>query len=108
MYLEREQRHALILGNTMNQQLPPNQPYPPYYPQPPVAENDEIDLRELFSALWKGKWVIILFTIVFAAGGVFYALSQPDTYKATAVLAATSDSGKGGMAAMASQIGGWG
>lgn len=90
----------------MNQQLPPNQPYPPYYPQPPVAENDEIDLRELFSALWKGKWVIILFTIVFAAGGVFYALSQPNTYKATAVLAATSDSGKGGMAAMAAQFGG--
>ncbi|UAB70530.1 LPS O-antigen length regulator [Vibrio sp. SCSIO 43132] len=90
----------------MNQQLPPNQPYPRYYPQPPVAENDEIDLRELFSALWKGKWIIILFTVVFAGGGVFYALSQPNTYKATTVLAATSDSGKGGMAAMASQFGG--
>ncbi|CCO48249.1 O-antigen length determinant protein [Vibrio nigripulchritudo SOn1] len=90
----------------MNQQLPPNQPYPPYYPQPPVAENDEIDLRELFFALWKGKWVIILFTVSFAGGGVFYALSQPNTYKATAVLASTSDSGKGGMAAMAAQFGG--
>ncbi|MDP2573114.1 Wzz/FepE/Etk N-terminal domain-containing protein [Vibrio penaeicida] len=90
----------------MNQQLPPNQPYTPYYPQSLVAENDEIDLRELFSALWKGKWVIILFTIVFAAGGVFYALSQPNTYKATAILAATSDNGKGGMAAMAAQFGG--
>ncbi|WP_104401002.1 Wzz/FepE/Etk N-terminal domain-containing protein [Vibrio penaeicida] len=89
----------------MNQQLPPNQPYPPYYPQPQV-ENDEIDLRELFSVMWKGRWVILLFTTVFAVGGVFYALSQPNTYKATAVLVAASDNGKGGMTAMASQFGG--
>ncbi|MBD1558479.1 LPS O-antigen length regulator [Vibrio sp. S9_S30] len=90
----------------MNQQVPPNQPYPPYYPQPPVAESDEIDLRELFAALWKGKWVILLLTTVFAVGGVLYALSIPNTYKATVVLASTSDSGKGGMAAMAAQFGG--
>ncbi len=101
-----------VSGNHMNQQLPPNQqvppnpPYPPYYLHSQVAADDEIDLRELFSALWKGKWVILLFTVVFAAGGVFYALSQPNTYKATAVLASASESGKGGMATMAAQFGG--
>ncbi|EGU56710.1 O-antigen length determinant protein [Vibrio nigripulchritudo ATCC 27043] len=90
----------------MNQRSPLNQPSPPYYPQPSISENHEIDLRELFSAQWKGKWIIILFTITFAAGGVLYALSKPNIYKATAVLAATSDSRKGGMATMASQFGG--
>ncbi|BCL71477.1 LPS biosynthesis protein [Vibrio nigripulchritudo] len=87
----------------MNQQLPPNSHY---YPQSPVVENDEIDLKEIFFVLWKGKWIVLIFATIFAVGGVFYALSQPNTYKATAVLAATSDSGKGGMAAMASQFGG--
>jgi LPS O-antigen subunit length determinant protein (WzzB/FepE family) len=33
----------------------------PYYP------DDEIYLRELFATLWRGKWIIVLFTIVFAA-----------------------------------------
>ena len=52
-----------------------------YYPE------DEIDLRELFGTLWRGKWIIILFTIVFAAAGVFYALSKSDIYQANVLLA---------------------
>ncbi|NWN91379.1 LPS O-antigen length regulator [Marinobacter adhaerens] len=53
----------------------------PYYP------DDEIDLRELFATLWRGKWIIILFTIVFAAAGVFYALSKPNIYQASVLMA---------------------
>ncbi|ETX12570.1 lipopolysaccharide biosynthesis protein [Marinomonas ushuaiensis DSM 15871] len=68
--------------------------------------DDEIDLKELFLALWKGKWIIILFTVLFAIGGVFYALSQPNTYKAEAILASASGGQSGGLAAMASQFGG--
>ncbi|MCW8354491.1 Wzz/FepE/Etk N-terminal domain-containing protein [Marinomonas pontica] len=80
-----------------NYRLPP-QAYPP--------QDDEIDLKELFIALWKGKWIIILVTVIFAVGGVLYALSQPNTYKAEAVLASANDSKSGGLAAMASQFGG--
>ncbi|RBO85750.1 Wzz/FepE/Etk N-terminal domain-containing protein [Marinomonas aquiplantarum] len=80
-----------------------NQNLPPQYYQP---SDDEIDLKELFVALWQGKWIIILLTMVFAAGGVLYALSQPNTYKAEAVLASASDSGSSGLSAMASQFGG--
>ncbi|KZN15076.1 Wzz/FepE/Etk N-terminal domain-containing protein [Marinomonas sp. TW1] len=80
-----------------------NQNLPPQYYQP---SDDEIDLKELFVALWQGKWIIILLTMVFAAGGVFYALSQPNTYKAEAVLASASGSGSNGLSAMASQFGG--
>lgn len=55
--------------------------------------DDEIDLRELFATLWRGKWIIILFTIVFAAVGVFYALSQPNIYQANALLAPAQNEG---------------
>lgn len=75
-----------------------------YYPQ--SSSDDEIHLWELFSALWKGKWLIIAITFVFAVVGVLYAVSQPNIYKAEVVLASSSDSGKGGMAAMAAQFGG--
>ncbi len=66
-------------------------------PEPPEAgdyQDDEIDLRELFATLWAGKWIIILVTVLFAAGGVAYALYKPDIYQASALLApAEGDSG---------------
>ncbi|NRF31333.1 Wzz/FepE/Etk N-terminal domain-containing protein [Vibrio coralliilyticus] len=68
--------------------------------------NDEIDLRELFLALWRGKWVVIVTTVLFAIGGVLFALSQPNTYQASATLVAANDEKSGGLAAMASQFGG--
>ena len=68
--------------------------------------DDEIDLRELFMALWKGKWVIVATTLVFAVGAVLYALSQPNTYKADTLLAPAASSGNGGLARMAGQLGG--
>ncbi|GAL12390.1 lipopolysaccharide biosynthesis [Vibrio astriarenae] len=72
-------------------------PFPPgYYPQP-QTNNDEIDLRELFIALWRGKWVIILITFVFAIGGVMFALSQPNTYKSQVLLTPTQSSSSGGL-----------
>lgn len=86
------------------QQLPhpQNLAFPPGMPA-----DDEIDLRELFGALWKGKWIIIATTFIFAVGGVLFALSQPNTYKAEVVLApAGESSGGGGLAAMAGQLGG--
>lgn len=85
----------------------PTQSSDVYFQAPALQQqDDEIDLRELLSAIWKGKWLIILVTCVFAAAGVAYALSQPNTYKADVVLASSNDGGKGGMAAMASQFGG--
>jgi LPS O-antigen subunit length determinant protein (WzzB/FepE family) len=56
-------------------------------PDPQHYPDDEIDLRELFAILWAGKWIIILTTLLFAAGGVAYALYKPDIYQANALLA---------------------
>ena len=55
----------------------------------PVTQvyDDEIDLRELFSVLWAGKRLIVAITGVFAVVSVIYALSVPNEYKASAVVA---------------------
>ncbi|HHY0580688.1 TPA: Wzz/FepE/Etk N-terminal domain-containing protein [Vibrio parahaemolyticus] len=76
------------------------------YPPKPQQGDDEIDLRELFKALWKGKWVIIVTTFVFAFCSVLYALSLPNIYKADALLAPAESSGGGGLSKMAGQLGG--
>jgi LPS O-antigen subunit length determinant protein (WzzB/FepE family) len=67
--------------------------------------DDEIDLRELFAVLWAGKTKIIAITAVFAVASVIYALSVPNQYKATALLApAQQDSG--GISGALGQLGG--
>ncbi|PWI34559.1 LPS O-antigen length regulator [Vibrio albus] len=90
----------------MSKQIPEQHYQYPYPPQPMAASDDEIDVKELFLAFWKGKWIILLTTIIFAAGGVFYARSLPNIYKAEAVLAPAQESGKSGLASMAAQFGG--
>jgi len=68
--------------------------------------DDEIDLRDLFSTFWKGKWIIIGVTFIFAIASVGYALYLPNEYKATAVLQ-PNESGTGGkLASLAGQFGG--
>ncbi|RUO30000.1 LPS O-antigen length regulator [Aliidiomarina sedimenti] len=69
------------------------------------SENDEIDLRELFAILWKGKWIIIAITFAFAVGSVIYALSLPNIYAAEAKLAPTEEA-QGGLRDMDGQLGG--
>ncbi|EIV1706763.1 Wzz/FepE/Etk N-terminal domain-containing protein [Vibrio parahaemolyticus] len=76
------------------------------YPLQPQNVSDEIDLRELFKVLWKGKWIIIVTTFVFAIGSVLYAISLPNIYKADALLAPAESSNGGGLSSMASQLGG--
>ena len=69
--------------------------------------DDEIDLRELFTVLWRGKGTIL--SIVFLTGlmSVLFALSLPNKYTSEALLAPRSDSGAGGaLGQMASQFGG--
>lgn len=82
----------------MNQPVANQAPEQQYYP------DDEIDLRELFATLWRGKWIIILFIIAFAAAGVFYALSKPNIYQASVLLAPAQD--EGGAGGISGQLGG--
>lgn len=70
----------------------------------PQQQDDEIDLRELFSTLWQGKWIVLATTVLLAAAGVFYALSKPDIYQASVLLAPTQD--EGGVSGISGQLGG--
>ncbi len=80
-------QQQLLLQNTQNQE-------------------DEIDLAELWRAIWAGKFTIIIISMIFAVASVFFALSKPDIYKASAILAPASDDGGSGLGAMAGQLGG--
>ncbi|WP_153445940.1 LPS O-antigen chain length determinant protein WzzB [Vibrio algicola] len=61
-------------------------PLPPhyYYQQP---QDDEIDLRELFAALWQGKWTIIACTALCTILAIAYALLAQEKWTSTAVIA---------------------
>lgn len=67
--------------------------------------DDEIDLRELFSVLWDGKKLIVGITAIFALVAVFYALSIPNQYRATALVSPAQGSG-GGLSGALGQLGG--
>lgn len=88
----------------MNKQLAQNtQTGTPYYDQ----SQDEIDLLELWHAVWSQKWKVILVTLFFLIGSVFFALSQPNMYKSEALLAPTGDNQSGGkLASLTGQFGG--
>lgn len=76
--------------------------------KPTQAADDEIDLRELFAAIWQGKWVIIGTTLLFGILSTVYAFSIPNIYKSEALLAPITDESSiglpgqlGGLAALA-------
>jgi len=68
--------------------------------------DDEIDLSELWHAIWVGKLLIIVISFVFAVSSIFYALSKPDIYQASILLSPASSDSAGGMGALAGQFGG--
>jgi LPS O-antigen subunit length determinant protein (WzzB/FepE family) len=51
-------------------------------------QDDEIDLRELLTALWKSKILIIAITIIFSIAGFTYAYLAPQVWSAKAMIVA--------------------
>ena len=70
------------------------------------AENEEIDLLELWQAIWQRKRMIILIVTVFTAIAFGVALILPNIYTSTATLAPSEEQQGGGLSALASQFGG--
>lgn len=73
-------------------------------PVPVVSSKaDEIDLRELFTVIWQGKWLIMAVTFVFGVAAIIYALSLPNIYKSEALLAPAAEQKSAGLSG---QLGG--
>ncbi len=78
-----------------------------FYQQQHLPEDDEIDLAELWHAIWSGKLLIIAITALFAISSVIYAINQANIYQATTLLAPASEQGgASGLSKMAGQFGG--
>lgn len=90
---------------TDNYQIPPQLLQQLALNQAQQPQGDEIDLAELWRAIWAGKWLIIAITTILAAVSVAYALSLPNIYKSEALLAPAAEE-QGGMGGLASKFGG--
>ncbi|MEL0638700.1 Wzz/FepE/Etk N-terminal domain-containing protein [Marinomonas sp. TI.3.20] len=75
---------------------------PSYDPRAPLAD-DEIDLKELFLALWAGKWWIIACVFVFTLAGAGYAIMKPNIYRSDVLLSPAAGSSSPGISG---QLGG--
>ncbi len=71
-----------------------------------ISSDDEIDLAELWRAIWSGKWIIIGITAIFTLISVLYALYLPNQYKSTVLLAPASSSSSSSLSKLAGQFGG--
>jgi len=45
------------------------------------SNDDEIDLFELFETLWRGKWKIIVTTVIATLVGIAFSLFKPNLYE---------------------------
>lgn len=77
--------------------------------------DEDISLRELWDIAWRGKWLIIAVTALFALAAVGYALQATEWYRAEVLLVPAEErstpslGGLGGLAALAGvSIGGSG
>ncbi|MDD2341538.1 MAG: Wzz/FepE/Etk N-terminal domain-containing protein [Tolumonas sp.] len=70
------------------------------------SDSDEIDLLELWQAIWQRKWLIIATTFFSVAIAVVVAIFLPNIYTSTATLAPSEEQRGGGLSALASQFGG--
>ena len=50
------------------------------------ATNEEIDLKEVFNALWSRRWKIAFFTLLISLTVAFYVSLLKPSFKATAIL----------------------
>lgn len=72
-----------------------------------INDENEVSFSELLSAIWGGKLFIIFVSALFAASAIAIALSIPNIYKASAIMApVSSDGGTGGLAGLAGKFGG--
>jgi uncharacterized protein involved in exopolysaccharide biosynthesis len=68
--------------------------------------DDEIDLVELASVLWRNKFLIVKITLTAAIISIIFAMMQPNIYESKALLAPAASDGSSSMSKLAGQFGG--
>lgn len=71
-----------------------------------IQSTDEINLKDIFSILRKGKWWIISVTFLFATASVVIAFYLPNEYKVTAIVQPNESNNAGKLSSLAGQFGG--
>ena len=66
----------------------------------------EIDISEVFSTLWDGKWLVVGAITIFSLAAIIYSLSLPNIYQSKAILSPVGDSGGGGLNQVMKSYGG--
>lgn len=74
-------------------------------PPKKITTKDELDLTEIWNALWAGKSLILITVIMFSSCAALYALKLPNIYKASTLLSPAGEHA-GGMSNLSSQFGG--
>ena len=69
-------------------------------------DNNDLDLREIFKALWMGKFTVISVTTFFIIASIIYSLSLPNIYHSRAILSPVGESSGNGMIQMMKNMGG--
>jgi capsular exopolysaccharide synthesis family protein len=62
----------------------------------PVTETGSVDLRDLFSLLWRRKWTIVALTAAVLLGAVVYSLLETPIYESKASVLVESPARAGG------------
>ncbi|MBQ1784364.1 MAG: LPS O-antigen length regulator [Gammaproteobacteria bacterium] len=76
------------------------------YAMPSPQPDDEIDLGQIWAALWAGKWWIILSCMLATVVAAAIVITMPNIYRAKVVVAPSEEAQGGGLGAMAGQLGG--
>lgn len=66
----------------------------------------DIDIMELLTPVWRGKWVVAIACVIAGVVGVAYSLSLPNEYRSEVLLAPAEEANGGGLSALAGQFGG--
>lgn len=54
-----------------------------------INNNDQMDIKDLYIFLWSKKILISFIILIFSIASIFYAISLPNIYTSTAILAPT-------------------
>ncbi|WP_394146932.1 Wzz/FepE/Etk N-terminal domain-containing protein [Shewanella atlantica] len=70
------------------------------------SNTEVVSFRAMFAMLWRTKWFIIIFTGLVSVATVFYAISLPNVYRASAIYLPKSADDSGALSKLAGQFGG--